>query len=138
MAKKKITKQSKTRLIVFGTASLLMIGYFLFSIVDYTFSISKLENQKKELEHELVSLKEDEQTLKLEIQKLQDPEYIARYARENYLYSKDGEYIIKIEDNKEKKEEKIQPLEDYRTYMIAGFAVSGILIFGFVLKKMVH
>ena len=27
---------------------------------------------------------------------MQDPEYIARYLREKYLYSKAGEYIIRI------------------------------------------
>ena len=27
---------------------------------------------------------------------MQDPEYIARYLREKYLYSKDGEDIIRI------------------------------------------
>ena len=39
---------------------------------------------------------EDEDNLKTEINKLQDEEYVARYAREKYLYSKDGELIIKI------------------------------------------
>ena len=33
--------------------------------------------------------------------KLQDPEYVAKYAREKYLYSKDGELIIKIVDENE-------------------------------------
>ena len=32
----------------------------------------------------------------MDADKLQDPDYIARYAREKYFYSKDGEYIIKI------------------------------------------
>jgi cell division protein FtsB len=36
--------------------------------------------------------------LKEEINRLQDPEYMAKYAREKYLYSKNGEIIIKIED----------------------------------------
>jgi len=41
--------------------------------------------------------------LKNEINKLQDKDYVARYARENYLYTKDGEYVIKV-DTEEKKE----------------------------------
>ena len=45
---------------------------------------------------ELIGGLEEEETLKSEIVKLQDDEYIARYAREKYLYSKDGEIIIKI------------------------------------------
>ena len=40
----------------------------------------------------------DEEELNDEINKLQDPEYMAKYAREKYLYSKKGEIIIKIED----------------------------------------
>jgi cell division protein DivIC len=54
--------------------------------------------EKKELEDKLVSLKEKEEELKVDAKKLQDPEYIARYAREKYLYSKDGEYILQIPD----------------------------------------
>ncbi|NLC48199.1 MAG: septum formation initiator family protein, partial [Tenericutes bacterium] len=40
----------------------------------------------------------EEETLKSEINKLKDPEYMARYAREKYLYSKNDEIIIKIEE----------------------------------------
>ena len=43
---------------------------------------------------------EEEDKLNDEISKLQDPEYLAKYAREKYLYSKDDEIIIKIEDQK--------------------------------------
>ena len=37
-----------------------------------------------------------EETLSSDIIKLQDPDYIARFAREKYLYSRNGEIIIKI------------------------------------------
>ena len=40
----------------------------------------------------------EEENLKEEINKLQDPEYMAKYAREKYLYSKDDEIVIKIEE----------------------------------------
>ena len=40
--------------------------------------------------------KEKEDELKATVTKLQDPDYVARYAREKYLYSKDGEIIIRI------------------------------------------
>ena len=52
--------------------------------------------QYKELEIELADLKDKELKLRLDAERLQDPDYIARYAREKYLYSKDGEFIIKI------------------------------------------
>ena len=44
----------------------------------------------------MISLKNKEKKLKVDANKLQDPDYIARYAREKYLYSKDGEFILKI------------------------------------------
>ena len=41
-------------------------------------------------------MKEKEEVLKSDATKLQDPDYVARYAREKYLYSKDGEIILQI------------------------------------------
>ena len=52
--------------------------------------------EKKDLNQKLVELKSQEKELKVDVEKMQDPEYIARYLREKYLYSKDGEYIIRI------------------------------------------
>ena len=52
-----------------------------------------MNEQKKELEDRIASLKEEEKVLKSDIQKLEDPSYVARYAREKYLYSKDGEFM---------------------------------------------
>lgn len=49
---------------------------------------------KEQLEEKL----EAEEELKSQISKLQNPEYVAKYAREKYMYSKDGEIIIRIED----------------------------------------
>ena len=36
----------------------------------------------------------------MDAKKLQNPDYIARYAREKYSYSKDGEYVLQIPDDK--------------------------------------
>ena len=52
----------------------------------------------QELEKELTALKEKEEELQVDANKLQNPDYVARYAREKYLYSKDGEYILQIPD----------------------------------------
>ena len=54
-------------------------------------------NEKKELETKYKEILEKEDLLKSEINKLQDKEYVARYAREKLLYSKDGEIIIKMD-----------------------------------------
>lgn len=60
-----------------------------------------MKEQKKELEDRIASLKEEEKVLESDIQKLEDPSYVARYAREKYLYSKDGEIIIRMPDDTE-------------------------------------
>ena len=133
--KKKITKASKRRLLIFGTFSCFLIGYFFISFTSYIYSISKLEHEQKQLEEQLLSLKEEEQILKNEIEKLQDPEYIARYARENYLYSKDGEYIIKIEKDEESTSTNTSKEEQYYHYILASIGVgTGIVIFYLIHK----
>lgn len=126
MANKKISKASKRRLMTFGTISFLIIGYFFMSLVTYTIEIGKLSNEQRQLQSELKGLQHDEQNLKIEIQKLKDPEYVARYARENYLYSKDGEYIIKLEPNDQVKTEKNTQFNDWNKNII--FVVGGLLI----------
>jgi len=95
--KNKVSKASKRRLMIFGTLSFFMIGYFLYCLGYYIFNIRGLENSEKDLVNQLNTLKGNEQNLQVEIEKLKDPDYLARYARENYLYSKTGEYIIKME-----------------------------------------
>ena len=47
----------------------------------------------------IASLKEEQEKLNLDLKKLEDPEYVARYAREKYMYSKDGELIIRLPDD---------------------------------------
>jgi cell division protein DivIC len=56
--------------------------------------------EKDLLNKELYDLKEKEQELSTDVLKLQDPEYIGRYLREKYYYSKDNEYIIKLPSRK--------------------------------------
>ena len=57
----------------------------------------KKKKEKRELTKQLATLKEDETTLTDDVDKLKNPEYAARYAREKYLYSKNGEKILKID-----------------------------------------
>ncbi len=57
--------------------------------------------EKDQLNEKLDNLKEEEQELSTDVLKLQDPEYIARYLREKFYYSKNNEYIIKLPDKKQ-------------------------------------
>ena len=104
--KKKIPKASKKRLVIFGTLSVIIIGYFVFLLGYNIYKIYNLRKEQQTLSENYTNLKKEEKELRNEIDKLQDEDYIARYARENYSYSKDGEYIIKINDKDKKKEKK--------------------------------
>ena len=75
------------------------LGAILFQSVGNTiYNIYNKNQEKKELTSQLTDLKEKEDELKATVTKLQDPDYVARYAREKYFYSKNGEFILRIED----------------------------------------
>ena len=99
MAKKKNSKavhKTKLRLVIFGLSSLAVIVFTTFTIGHYWVEIYDKYREKQDLDNKLTDLKDKEAELRVDVNKLQDPDYIARYAREKYLYSKDGEFIIKI------------------------------------------
>ncbi len=94
MAKKK--KRHIKRMFLLSVVSLLVIATTTYTTIKYWVEIYGKYQEKKELKQELVTLKEKEEELKVDASKLQDPDYIARYAREKYSYSKDGEIILRI------------------------------------------
>lgn len=96
---KQSKKKLKRRMMILGVSSLIIIVTVSFTIGKYWITIFKKYQEKKQLEKELVSLQEKEKELQLDAKKLQDSEYIARYAREKYLFSKEGEFIIKIPED---------------------------------------
>lgn len=131
---KVVPKASKRRLVILGPIALFVIIYFLFTIGMYGYKLLSLSQTETELKEKLVSLQAEEQELKIEIQKLKDPDYLARYARENYLYSKDGEYIIKIEDPKEIVEEEKNYDKVYE-YIIYGAGAIIVLVFVYIIIR---
>ena len=101
MTKQKRTRSKKTkkgilRFFIFGLTCLSISCLIIFSVSKIWSQIYKKYTEKKELDEKLAKLKEDEENLSIDVKKMQDPEYIARYLREKYFYSKDGEYIIRI------------------------------------------
>lgn len=98
--KKKSNKKVKLRMISLGLASFCVIVFTTVTIGKYWIEIYDKYQEKKALTEKLVNLQEKEDELKADASKLQDPDYIARYAREKYSYSKDGEIILKIPDEK--------------------------------------
>ena len=95
---KKVNKGAKRRLFCLFTIFVLLITYVIYSTFTYWKDILSNVKEEKELQKKYAELLEDKEILEDDVVKLQDPEYVAKYAREKYLYSKDGELIIKIVD----------------------------------------
>lgn len=127
MAKKKVPKKAKRRLLVFGPIAIFIIIYCAFTLVSTAVDLYELKNEEKELSDKLDTLKTDASDLKTEITKLQDKDYVARYARENYLYTKNGEYVIKTDKKEEKQKKQTKKDEQYIIYICAAIFVFIIL-----------
>ena len=98
MTKRKKVNKKRRRTLLLGLLSIFIIFGVTFSIGKYWIEIFDKYQEKKELDEKLTRLKEKEEELRVDAKKLQNPDYVARYAREKYSYSKDGEYILQIPD----------------------------------------
>lgn len=123
---------------------IIVIGFFIIGgvFVKNVITINSLNEEKVKKEEEYKQLQEESEYLKNEIVKLNDPEYLAKFARENYDYSKDGELVIKID-----KEEKVtDSLKQVNTdhemknifYIVSGLFVIIALVFIISLRKKSH
>ena len=92
-----MTKKDKRRITLLFMIMIPLLVLFVSRMFSYWSVIITNINEKKELETKYKEILEKEDLLKSEINKLQDKEYVARYAREKLLYSKDGEIIIKMD-----------------------------------------
>lgn len=136
ISKKKPSKAFKKRLAVFGTISIIIIVYFIFSLGSYSLKVHKLKKEQQQ-NIEIIEKKQlEEKELRNEIEKLQDSDYIARYARENYSYSKNGEYILKLKDQDEEKEKSTFNINiDYNYIIYGGIIIIIIIIIHTIRKK---
>ena len=100
MGKKKKRKTSKSKIRIFVSlivfcAVTAALGYNCFTNI---MKIQEMKKEKKELESKLIVLQEEKKNLETDILKLEDPDYIAKYVREKYFYSKDGELILRLDE----------------------------------------
>lgn len=103
MKKNKKSKNADSKRIVFLLCSVILFVVILISTVfgDWT-KIASNKKTIKELQAHYIELQEEEASLNSEVIKLQDADYVARYAREKYMYTKEGETILKIVDANKK------------------------------------
>ena len=95
---KNVKKQEKSRIAFLLVAVVLFVVILISTVFNDLVQIYQNKNQTQELNIRKQELLEEEKSLKSEVIKLQDPNYIARYAREKYLLTTDGEKILTIID----------------------------------------
>ena len=100
MKKELKPRKSILRFIFFGVTSFTVITLVLFSVSNVGYEIYQKYKEKEELDKYLALLKEEEEILTVDVDKMQNPEYVARYLREKFFYSKNGEYVIRIPKEK--------------------------------------
>ncbi|HIS87156.1 MAG TPA: septum formation initiator family protein [Candidatus Caccenecus avistercoris] len=96
--KHKVTKKERRRLTLFIMAFIFIIGFTCINIFPDWLKIMKNKKEITLLESSYEELLDTEEALKAEVEKLQDPEYVERYAKEKFLYTKDDEMIIRKTD----------------------------------------
>ena len=102
MAKEKITKKKKIRrkrvasiISLFGSICFLSASiFFLYQTSKEIYTMVTLKKEYAVNEETLASLKEETNSLQNEKTKLEDPKYVVRYARGQYLLTKNGEKIF--------------------------------------------
>ena len=98
---KRVNKGAKRRFLLLFSIFILLTGYVSYSTFNYWEQILNNKKETSVLENKYKELLDNKETLENDVIKLQDPDYVAQYAREKYLYSKEGELIIKIIEEKE-------------------------------------
>lgn len=98
MKNRRIGKKAKRRIMVVSSLSITLITLILVNFFSVWNKISTLKHTRNSLNEEMKNIDEEEAYLRRESEKLQDPDYIARYAREKYLFSKKGEFTIIMPD----------------------------------------
>ena len=95
MAKKKRFKYRKFLGFIYLAVSIALI---------YGLSVSVVRVYKENLAYKELVSKRDElllekQQLSKEVELLSDDDYVIRYARDNYIFSKEGEEVVKLPES---------------------------------------
>ena len=96
--RKRYTVKTKSRMFIIFLFFSAIIGTLGFTFLRDLKRIDDMNRELKQLHEEKNKLLDEEETIQADIKKLSDPSYVARYARERYFYSKDGEIILRIKE----------------------------------------
>lgn len=93
---KKTLSKAKKRFFFLTIALVVVVSLSIIQIFQDWISIVSNKTEIQNLNNYYDELLAEEESLNSEVTKLHDSEYVARYAREKYMYSLPGEFIIKM------------------------------------------
>lgn len=93
----KKTKKEKKRLVFISFCIIGLLVTLVSSVFKDWQEIMDNNSQIKSLSVEYENLLSEEKKLESDVTKLQDSEYVARYAKEKFMYSGDGDIIIRMD-----------------------------------------
>ena len=95
--KRKMSVVAKVRVFFTVIVILGIISTLGYNCIVNVLKIIEMKDEKNILQEKIVKLDEEKEELELDIRRLEDPDYIAKYVREKYLYSKDGDIILRLD-----------------------------------------
>lgn len=92
----KKTKKEKKRLFVISVVIILLVVSLVSSVAGDWTKIMENKSKITSLNKQYNELLSEEEKLVSEVTKLQDDDYIVRFAKEKFLYSENGELIKRM------------------------------------------
>ena len=94
------------RLTVFAVVAAIILGGMTHMFFKQKQVLEAKEHEKMEMLAQLEDVQEEQETLKRQLVKLDDDDYIAKLARKEYFLSENNEIIFSIPENKKKTDKK--------------------------------
>lgn len=95
--KKKALIRRLTAFAIFAAIVFVIIGTTMFYQMEL---LTEKQEQLEQMEENYNEIKKEQKILQEEITKLQDDEYIGKYARQEYFLSEEGEIIFTVPEDK--------------------------------------
>ena len=92
----KTSKKERKRLFLISSTIIILLALLIASVYGDWKQILKNRQEEIELSQTYEYLLDNEEKLSAEITKLQNNDYLARYAKEKYMMSAEGDTIIKM------------------------------------------
>ena len=97
---------SRRRLVVFFAFAAVVCIVLGSAMINQNARLAEKEEEKRQVQEQLATVKEQQEMLKLQITKLEDDDYIAKLARKEYFLSEDGEIIFTIPKGNKKEDDE--------------------------------